>query len=240
MIAIIVASNGDHNETIAFHDWLCKNSADLEARQVFFIIKARDHDQEHYKMFLDIKCCLYLSYPDTGIYNAWNQALAEATKFATCVMFLGLSDRLNFTLIDAKVFEDLSHDVLIYDFISMKNGRQSYKTVSGKLLKKFPMRPAICFSSSVFRLSIFETRGFNDSFKILGDFQWIVDHHNGLSCYKINEPLVCFETGGVSNNKEYLEQRMNEYSSIVSSLNYSSVHATVLRYIAKFKSLISI
>jgi len=144
------------------------------------------------------------SSPDRGIYHAWNKALVHA--HGEWISFLGADDYFwSPRTIErvAGVLVDRAPDVrILYGRVAVVNSRSEVLEVVGgpwmrrrAALRALPMpHSAVFHHASVFR----EHGGFDDSFRIAGDYDLLVRVLQSANAEFIPETLVGMEVGGIS------------------------------------------
>ena len=163
------------------------------------------------------------SSPDSGVYEAWNRALARAQ--GEWVLFLGADDRLftpHVLARSARLLQAQAPDILfaqaalaigkkgrIKDYINRSRGEIFRHFISGMPL----LTPAVFF-----RRSLFAHQGFDTSYRIAGDFAFAARHlspHN-LVCL----PLVAsyMELGGLSSSVRHATTLLAERRRVLQEL----------------------
>lgn len=157
---------------------------------------------------------------DSGIYNAMNKGLKLAT--GDVIYFLNAGDKFFDEHVVDKVikkFKKSSKTNIIYgnvktiDALSNKLSNQIY----GKINKTYFFYTCFVQQAMFFKKKCFEVTGnFDESFKISGDYDWIVrsiTKHNFKMEY-LNEFFCIFAMGGVSNSGKYKELHEKENNRI--------------------------
>ncbi|WP_406824411.1 glycosyltransferase family 2 protein [Pedobacter sp. KACC 23697] len=147
----------------------------------------------------------YVSEPDNGIYNAWNKGLKLAR--GEWIMFLGADDELLPNTL-SKYHNFLIHkDESILDYVS---GKVIFESVLGKKRRTigklwrwdiFRKYMNVAHVASLHSSKFFEKYGyFNESFKIVGDYELLLRAGGNLQAAFVDSELALMRDGGVSNN----------------------------------------
>lgn len=157
------------------------------------------------------------SEPDTGIYNAWNKALALAKGEWIC--FLGADDRLW----DEQALERLVPHLraaapgfrVVYSRIRLVDARGSVMQEAGESWESFKAR----FRSHVgfprpglmHHRSLFERHGrFDESFGLAGDYELLLRELKTGDAFFVPAVTVAMEFGGRTTSPEHFLQLQRE------------------------------
>jgi glycosyltransferase involved in cell wall biosynthesis len=153
----------------------------------------------------------FSSEPDSGIYDAWNKGLEVVST--DWVMFLGSDDILVENSIEKYIdFIRLNESL---EYVSAKsnlvdNDGKIIKVIGEKWkFSKFKRFMTVCHTSSIQRMSLFKKYGnFNSSYKIAGDYEFLLRPRKDLRAGFINYIMCDMRIGGVSNSmlKEVLRE----------------------------------
>jgi len=145
----------------------------------------------------------WVSEEDLGIYDAWNKGIKKARgKYYS---FVGLDDVLceNYS---SEYIKALGENPNI-DFISSKMFINKYgKTTFGEKWEwnKFRKKMNIVHPGSLHNSNLFHKYGyFQSTFKIAGDYEFLLRVGSNLNSHFINKPTIIFSLNGIS-NKNYL------------------------------------
>ena len=156
----------------------------------------------------------FLSETDNGIYDAWNKGLKVVNS--EWVMFLGSDDTLEEFAIEKYIHFLKSNKGL--DYVSAKanlvDKNNIILEVIGERWKfgKFKRFMNVCHTSSITNMNLFKKYGvFNSSYKIAGDYEFLLRPGKELKAGFMNSILCNMKEGGVSNNmiKEVLKESFN-------------------------------
>lgn len=153
---------------------------------------------EKYSSFITF----WSSGPDAGIYDAWNKALLEAK--GEWVIFLGADDEL-FSDSVSDLINSAKSSNWDVDFISGKAALwdgSSIINVFGRPWSWKRMRSYMCVAhtGAMHRRSLFSDVGvFDPTFRIAGDYDWLLRAGPGIRVNFIDKVLVKMGAGGLSN-----------------------------------------
>ena len=148
----------------------------------------------------------WISEPDSGVYNAWNKGLQHAS--GEWVGFLGADDylwspdALEYVI---RQFDKVSTPVrIIY-------GRVGFVSEQGELIETFGQpwqqirdvfrhRMVIPHPAVLCRRTLFEEHGvFDESFRISGDYEWLLRELKDGEAFFVDGPLIVgMQAGGMS------------------------------------------
>lgn len=166
---------------------------------------------------------------DTGVYNAMNKGLSVAT--GKYVVFLNSGDEFkeNETL---KTVHDLTFnkdfvfcDIEIFNGDIVRIGRQP-----NLLSTRFLLTGMICHQSIFAKRTLFESTGpFDESYKVYGDYEWILRSLWKLKASYTHVPhvLVRYEEVGLSNTTSKILQRQEK--DTIQSMYFSSWLLSIYR-----------
>jgi len=158
------------------------------------------------------------SRPDTGVYNAWNRAMPHIS--GTYTMFLGADDRLSAPDAIAHIKSALERNQQAHaaygivtrckpsSWSSVSKGADPWDIARDRLPDKMPFH----HSGSVMRSDLVKQGGgFDESFKIISDFDKVLTLHLDKSLEPVvfvDAPIVDIRLGGVSSS---IETRMRMF-----------------------------
>lgn len=159
---------------------------------------------------------LACSRPDTGLYQAWNRAVKQAC--GQWILFLGSDDFLVSDDVLSRVAEAIAANPSLHTCSFLYGDTVTTQTSDWGSYHPAHwidrLRGVTAFPNSVFiNASLFrEGHLFDESYKICADHKFFVQHHLfGHGAY-LSFPIICFQEGGVSSNRDfqhfhYLERR---------------------------------
>ncbi|NND45187.1 MAG: glycosyltransferase [Xanthomonadales bacterium] len=151
-----------------------------------------------------------VSEPDSGIYEAWNKALAKARGRYVC--FLGADDRLASpkvlsTLLSASGnTADLVSCEAVFDLADGRAARRTGGPWNWDILRR---RMCVEHRGMLHRRALFERHGlFDPGYRIAGDYDFLLRCGADLAAVHVPVPLVIAGVTGVS--REQRLRRLNE------------------------------
>ncbi|MBP3688079.1 MAG: glycosyltransferase [Alphaproteobacteria bacterium] len=151
---------------------------------------------EKYKERINI----FISEPDTGIYNAMNKGIKKAS--GEYLNFMNGGDSFASADVIEKFYNaDIQNADVIYgnmNFIK-KNGKKVLRSYPEHIDKIYLVYHCINHQSSFIRKTLFEQYGqYNENYKIVSDWEkWIVFIENSCVFRHWNETVADFQDGGV-------------------------------------------
>lgn len=152
----------------------------------------------------------WVSEPDSGIYQAWNKALAQAR--GAWVVFLGADDRLH----DEKVLEHFAPPLAAAEGeYRVVYGRVDRVDASGGIVsrhgapwpsirQKFRRRMAIAHQAVFHHRSLFERWGpFDERYRISGDYELLLRELVQNEALFVPDLVVDMRVGGLSDRPEH-------------------------------------
>ena len=174
------------------------------------------------------------SKKDDGIYDAWNQALANA--HGDYVAFLGADDvwhapstlRLIFDAIDDKELDLVTGRGLLVD----SKGKLYHEFGGAWDYRKVERRMTICHPGALHRRDLFERYGkFDTSYRISADYDFLLRLPSDLRSLHVDMVLTDITDGGVSRKYRWLMLR-ERYRAQANCSRIGSIRAAI-NYIDK-------
>ena len=153
------------------------------------ILKCNDQDISNLvQKYSGVKNIKLISQPDTGIYDAMNQAIVHCLGEYT--FFLNVGDRfydrqsLSYILANSSLRADVIYSSYIY--------RNCVNHYPKKITRGFFFRSALCHQAYFLKTEILKKHKFNLDFKVLADHDLLLRCQNtsSLTFEKINRPLA--------------------------------------------------
>ncbi|TKF23443.1 glycosyltransferase [Vibrio genomosp. F6] len=145
---------------------------------------------------------IYISEPDSGIYNAMNKGMELAS--GEYILYLNSGD----------VFSDAYVVKKIIDVLSLINGFDAYyghakvddnKEKRVSTIEKYWKTMFYCHQSLLLRRSIALQYKFDESYSIAADFEQSIRlHAHGVRFRPLDFVVACISSGGVSDTKRWL------------------------------------
>ncbi len=146
---------------------------------------------------------VWSSQPDTGIYDAWNRGLQLARGTYLC--FIGADD----TFVDSGSLERIT--ALTASGADLITARNAYYAPDGRLLrhwgfgwqwKRMRQSMNIAHPGMLVRRALFERFGpFDASFRICGDYEWLLRLPPDLRAIHSSDPILKVVQAGVSHTR---------------------------------------
>lgn len=179
----------------------------------------------------------WVSEPDSGIYDAWNKGVKVSS--GTWIAFLGSDDRYLDGAIRAYVDFIREGQGLEMEYISsrihLRNDSKVLRTVGlpwswGEFRKYMK----IAHVGSFHNKKLFEKHGlFDDSYKITGDYEFLLRSGSHLQAYFIDVVTVDMHVGGVSNANALVFEESARAKILTAGRN--SLFANIEKYWALLK-----
>jgi glycosyltransferase involved in cell wall biosynthesis len=155
---------------------------------------------ENHLDFIDV----FISEKDNGIYDAWNKGVINSK--GEWILFLGADDKLKFDSIDKLLLPVIKSTIdSKYDYISgrseiIHNNKLLKVTGEAWVWDKFRRYMCTAQCAALHNKELYSEIGLYDvSFKISGDYELLLRKKSGLRAAYVDEVVVEFKTGGVSN-----------------------------------------
>jgi glycosyltransferase involved in cell wall biosynthesis len=147
---------------------------------------------------------------DSGIYDAWNKALAHARGEYVC--FLGADDAWHDTAALASVFAAIGAQP--YDLVTARGvhvdaaGRQHHPFGRPWTHRGLMRKMGICHPGALHRRDLFERYGlFDTGYRICGDYDFLLRLPRGTRALHVDRVLVDVAEGGISRDRRWLMLR---------------------------------
>lgn len=161
----------------------------------------------------------WCSEPDKGIYNAMNKGIAQA--LGEYLIFMNSGDRFYDELILENIFKENLHGDVVYGECLQTDGKKELLvTYPHQVDFEFFLMWNICHQAMLIKSSILKKCGFDENYKLLGDWaQWLKIAYEGAEFQYINYIVCRFEVGGVSGTNK--ENVMCEYKRMIKKMPIS-------------------
>ncbi len=143
-----------------------------------------------------------ISEPDTGLYHAWNKAIALAK--GEWLSFLGCGDLLTIgyreTMTQCADYPKVNFVHCVGRFYELRDGNQHKLQTFGRPLDKptFRKRMRICHVGALHHSSLFKNNNFSVDFRSVADYHFLLRQLDNLESAFAAQELVHILTGGVS------------------------------------------
>jgi glycosyltransferase involved in cell wall biosynthesis len=143
-----------------------------------------------------------------GVYDAWNRALEHC--HSPWIAFLGCDDHYSDKTAIAKLL-DASQKTLPVPFFIYS--QLIFQDANGKTLKiigqpwekartQFEYKMSVIHCGALHARELFDKGGFNTSFRIVGDYEFLYRQRERLGAVFVEEPLVTARAGGLSTRSD--------------------------------------
>ena len=229
IVSIIVAVLNEENVLSNLLDSICKQTwTDIELiimdggskDGTVALIQSRENE-------IDYWC----SQPDSGVYQAWNRALEHATGEYLC--FLGADDEwANGDSLRNMMSLTTDRPDLVSSRFRIERGNSTDSLEAGSPWSWTALRETMNLSHHglLHRSELFKKYGkFNESFKIAGDYEFLLRCGSGVKTQFLDEVTVRAGASGISIvrpfdslRERYRAQRIHKTISLLGQLCFSS------------------
>lgn len=152
---------------------------------------------------------------DSGVYDGMNQAISEARGQFLCFLNCGdvfASDDVLEKTAEYINFSNITEGIVYGDCIMWG----VYRKQPSKITPFYLYRTPLCHQSMFFSKSVFEKYGLYDlSYKILADYNCTLNaFRKKVPFFYINLPVCTYLGGGISESKQGVEIKTQEYKEI--------------------------
>lgn len=223
------------------HQWFCEGGGHI-------LFKAtRDIEDQHIAAIIKAAGCELAQIQDTGIYDAWNQAMdmleSQPLKEDCYVAFLGIDDAINTAYcLSVAGFSQrpIKPDFIYGNALYHSFGRSRYRAspLTPKLFGKDGYLFDVPHPGLMNKWGTIRKHRFDTSYQLAADFDFYIGiaHNTGASYKKINEIQSVIGSDGMSNSIKALEIYPREWSLIASrrkvKLNTPGLKIALFRVIA--------
>lgn len=154
----------------------------------------------------------WVSEPDSGIYDAWNKGLKQASGDWVC--FLGADDVFLPGALQAYADFILKNQKMQFDYVSSKVNLVE----NGKLIRtigqpwkwpRFSKYMSVAHVGSMHNKVLYKKYGvYNTAYKICADYEFLLRPKDKLKAGFLNRPTVNMAIGGVSDGSVALNEAM--------------------------------
>jgi len=241
-VAIIIATfNAENTIQICLESCFNQNYKDLSI--VIVDGASQDRTMEIISKFKN-RLALVISEADSGIYEAWNKGLKNFRADWYC--FIG-SDDIWYSNDSVSLLMSRSSTIgcnLISSKIVPLNTSYDWNQPSiGSPLSADGLRFGLKtpHPGMMHHFSLFCSYGyFNESYKIAGDFEFLVRSRNGIKSIFLESPSIYMGQSGVSNTKHFLVRK--ETAAIIKKyFSYGFIYSmiyTIIFYLALSKKFL--
>jgi glycosyltransferase involved in cell wall biosynthesis len=178
----------------------------------------------------------WISEPDTGIYNAWNKGLKLSE--GNYISFIGSDDRYLSNALE-RYYDEINNNLHCHFYCSKVKVTKDFKPVSSYKIRycKNGLIKSMPHVGSFHAMSLFKLNGdYNENYKITGDYELLLRLKKDLKVHSFNDYTVEMEVGGVSNNKKFQLQNLNEIKRArIETDSFSKFYANYLFFYDIFR-----
>lgn len=190
----------------------CLNSVWLQKQKDYELIVIDGNSSDGTQEYLEsvaAKIDYLVSEPDTGVYNAWNKAIKVASGEWIC--FVGADDEFASPLVLEQVASVLKSKVrdekYVYGSINVVNQRGAILEQLGspwqEVRDTFKSIHCVPHTGSFHHRSMFESGGFDESFKIAADYEFLLRYLKTGEAFFIEDLITLnMRVGGMSSRPE--------------------------------------
>lgn len=186
-----------------------------------------------------------LNDANLGVYDAWNRALEYCQS--PWIAFLGCDDRYSDTLAISKLLAATKRTgelpVLVYSKISLRDTEDQELKILGEPWKKakakLEYKMSVLHCGALHARELFESGGFNTSFKIVGDYEFLYRQRQRLGAVFVEEPLVIARSGGLSTRSDLAITQKLELKRVF-SMHRAGLMTKILWYLGMGATLASL
>lgn len=183
----------------------------------------------------------YARQDGEGIYNAMNQGVGLAT--GNYIHFLNAGDTFytnkTITEISKEITSSGLLDIVYGDFIKKSGSKEEIVRNPDELTLESLRNGMVCHQALFANKELFANNGlFDERYSIVADYEWLVRNvaTNQLKSMHIKQPVVHWDTGGISSTSDYRLQQyraMRKYYGLLPSIE-TVFYPNVARNIRSF------
>lgn len=186
-----------------------------------------------------------LTDANLGVYDAWNRALEISNS--PWIAFLGCDDRYSDQWALAKLIgaaqKDHRQPVFAYSKVSFRNTEGQELMVMGKPWEKaktqLSYQMSVLHCGALHSRELFDAGGFDTSFRIVGDYEFLYRQRDRLGAVFVDEPLVLARLGGLSTRSGLAITQKLEVKRIF-KMHRASIFANLYWYLGMCATLASL
>lgn len=174
---------------------------------------------------------IFISEPDTGIYNAMNKGISVSN--GEWLFFLNSGDIFYNDDSVANIMNNVGDSDICYGVVVSKNNKQLYSP--RKLTRlHFLMERTICHQAIFAKKTSFDANFFDENYRIIADRIWLYNCYQKKLKFKGFESKVCiYDTNGVSSNKRNFDLESLKWLKSENYLFYCI--GKIKRIVSKFR-----
>ena len=148
------------------------------------------------------KITYWISEPDKGIYDAMNKGILLAN--GEFINFMNAGDYfISNTTIDTIFKSQFYNEDIIYGAVEMRN-RSNKEILKPKHLDYIKQRMVFCHQSTFVKLNLMKKYKFDDSYKIVADYDFFLKNYFNKSTFREIDVIVSsYDNNGISSFPSY-------------------------------------
>jgi glycosyltransferase involved in cell wall biosynthesis len=186
-----------------------------------------------------------LNDANLGVYDAWNRAIGLC--HSPWIAFLGCDDRYSDKWALAKLLgaaqNSCDQPVLAYSKVSHRNANDRELAVVGQpwqiARKQLTFRMSVHHGGALHSRELFNAGGFDASFRIVGDYEFLYRQRDRLAAVFVDEPLVFARLGGLSTRSDLAITQKLEVKRIF-KMHRAGIFANLYWYLGMSATLASL
>lgn len=213
-ISIITVCKNDKNRI----EKTIESVINQDYENIEFIIidgNSTDGTTEIIKKYLD-KISIFVSEPDTGVYDAMNKGIKYST--GDYLFFLNAGDYFYDNNVLSRIFTRGYNEDLIYGNIFLYRRSKPFfiKLMPTRISNYFMLTDMISHQAIFFTRKVFDELGlYNEKYKISADYDIILkSFKKGFTYRKVKEIISIVEFEGINSKRENIRQRENERKQV--------------------------
>lgn len=188
---------------------------------------------------------LVLSDAKLGVYDAWNQALKHCNS--PWIAFLGCDDRYSEKTAISKLLDAVNKTpdraIFSYSQVSYRDSADKELSVVGQPWQvaraEFEYRMSVNHVGALHARELFESGGFDTTFRIVADYEFLFRQRERLSAVFVAEALVHARVGGISTRRDLAILQKRELKRVLQKHN-GTVFAKLFWYFGMAATLASL
>ena len=167
---------------------------------------------------------VFITEPDTGIYQAWNKALSYAE--GEYLAFIGADDYISGQYFNEaiKAIDD-HYNIIGFKVEMFSHDRSIYLNTTPWIQpRRFPVDLGIHHQGTLHAKSLFINQKYNEKYKIFGDQEFLIRNWRNIKIkvHVTEMPLIYFQIGGLSSSRDKLAMIYDDKLNLLKSIEYNN------------------